>query len=251
MPQQLSATVTAYTFQELSEEAQDRLIEEEREFRNSDGFESYLITESFERDLGVMFDHHDLKVHWSLSYCQGDGVEFVGRVSLSDFPTKDNDCMQWEHIKDAVVTRERLIEMAPLVDELDPEWTQLEARLTSINSHYSHWNSFQTELLGVEELECILQESIDMFDRSWGQEDSGESDDMRSELEKQLHSEIDALEEAVSEMFRDLSRAFERMGYDEIEWITGEEVAREYLADQDYLYDEEGKRIPTAFLKSA
>ena len=76
-----------FTFDELSKEAQARAI---KDFRGDpeltwDQSDSEQLTEMFEQDL---VDHYRLgamKVHWSLSSCQGDGVCFEGHVDLQDF----------------------------------------------------------------------------------------------------------------------------------------------------------------------
>ena len=77
-----------YTFKELSPEAKNQAIEDARDdpkFTWDDG-DSQMLTESFEQDID---DHYglgdDMKVFWSLSYSQGDGVCFEGPVDVGKF----------------------------------------------------------------------------------------------------------------------------------------------------------------------
>nr|DAG76886.1 MAG TPA: hypothetical protein [Caudoviricetes sp.] len=67
-----------YNFEELSEEAQNRIIENEREFWQDD-FE--LCVQNF---IETNFPNSDLKYQYSLNYCQGDGFNFYGKIDIQD-----------------------------------------------------------------------------------------------------------------------------------------------------------------------
>ena len=67
-----------YKFEELSEEAQNRIIENEREFWQDD-FE--LCIQDF---IETNFPNSDLNYQFSLSYCQGDGFNFYGKIDIKD-----------------------------------------------------------------------------------------------------------------------------------------------------------------------
>lgn len=67
-----------YKFEELSEEAQNRIIENEREYWQDD-FE--LCVQDF---IEANFPNSDLNYQFSLSYCQGDGFNFYGKIDIKD-----------------------------------------------------------------------------------------------------------------------------------------------------------------------
>lgn len=68
-----------YTFAELSESAKEKV----RQFY-LDGQEPEFFTESCEMCLGETFPNSELKVQYSLGYCQGDGLNIYGTLDLSD-----------------------------------------------------------------------------------------------------------------------------------------------------------------------
>lgn len=79
-------TVTRYGFAELSPEAQGKAIEKERSslynFMPSEFVEETLRQE-LETQLGAP---NSLRLRFSLSYCQGDGVSFTGRLDREEAP---------------------------------------------------------------------------------------------------------------------------------------------------------------------
>lgn len=74
-----------YTFEELSEEAKKKAIEEYRENGMSDNeWENRNITETTEETIKEKFGNEtisDLEVNWSLNSRQGDGVSFTGTIN--------------------------------------------------------------------------------------------------------------------------------------------------------------------------
>ena len=67
-----------YKFEELKENAQNKIMENEREFWQDD-FE--LLIKNF---LKTNFPNSDLQYQFSLNYCQGDGFNFYGKIDISD-----------------------------------------------------------------------------------------------------------------------------------------------------------------------
>ena len=67
-----------YKFEELNEEAQNRIIENEQEYWQDD-FE--LCVQDF---IEAKFPNSDLKYQFSLSCCQGDGFNFYGKIDIED-----------------------------------------------------------------------------------------------------------------------------------------------------------------------
>lgn len=69
-------TITAYTFEELSKDVQERLIREYRQSNDyGDDLEDYL-NERLKELTGLKFD-----LTYSLCHMQGDGVRFIGQIA--------------------------------------------------------------------------------------------------------------------------------------------------------------------------
>ena len=73
-----TATVeyNVYKYNELSDKAKEKVKEWYLEGRNE-----YIFTEICEEDLHNLFGENELKVQYSLGYCQGDGFNIYGKVS--------------------------------------------------------------------------------------------------------------------------------------------------------------------------
>ena len=68
-------TIKAYTFEELSKDVQERLIEKYRQYDDYSYDLEYFLTERLRELTGLSFD-----LEYSLCYCQGDGLRFTGRI---------------------------------------------------------------------------------------------------------------------------------------------------------------------------
>lgn len=68
-----------YTFSELSEKAKEKV-----RTWYLDGREAFIFTEDCENYLMDKFHNSDLKVEYSLNYCQGDGLNIYGDIDLMD-----------------------------------------------------------------------------------------------------------------------------------------------------------------------
>lgn len=68
-----------YDYAELSEEAKEKAKE-----WWLDGQEPEIFTENCEEDLRNLFPNSDLKVQYSLGYCQGDGLNIYGELDPLD-----------------------------------------------------------------------------------------------------------------------------------------------------------------------
>lgn len=85
-------TITRYSFEELSPEAQEKALEAWRYSLHME-IPDYLLEESMleelAREITGAYDlpgADDLKISYSLSYSQGDGVSFSGRVNKETAP---------------------------------------------------------------------------------------------------------------------------------------------------------------------
>lgn len=130
----ITQTFNVYTFEELSEKAQAFAVEKEKEDRYSDSLYSDMLKESFENILNEKHLPNET-IEFSLSYCQGDGVAFYGKLTdeqiksligiyLSEYKEKDE--------KRVEVTLYNLIENHGL---------EIEIERNSYGYHYSHENT--------------------------------------------------------------------------------------------------------------
>lgn len=84
-----------YKYEELSSEAKEKA---KREYL--DNLEPALFTDMVETDLKTVFPNSDLKVQYSLNYCQGDGLSVYGSLDFEDIFNilKGNDSVLTEGI---------------------------------------------------------------------------------------------------------------------------------------------------------
>lgn len=75
--------ITIYTFDELSEKAKARA----REWLLDDPLRAEVFEDTVNDDLQNLFPSSDLRVSFSLGYCQGDGLNTCGQLDFSDMFT--------------------------------------------------------------------------------------------------------------------------------------------------------------------
>lgn len=125
----LEKTVKIYPFSELSEEVQNKLIEE---YRNDGGdpFASEDVSDYFKEELNGL-GYTDAKVYWSLGYCQGDGMAFECHLSCSEIKTLRDRLFSVGH-------RVRRVLRGQVLDCLSVDIKH--------EGHYYHWNSMRVEI---------------------------------------------------------------------------------------------------------
>lgn len=69
-----------YNFSELSEDAKDKA----KQWYLDDDFRPSEFTEIYEQDLRNIFPDSELKLQYSLNYCQGDGLNIYGELNVSN-----------------------------------------------------------------------------------------------------------------------------------------------------------------------
>lgn len=74
-----------YKFDELSQAAKEKVRDWYLEGQSD---LSYIFTEDCENRLAELFPNSDLKVQYSLSYCQGDGFNIYGEIQLDELLEK-------------------------------------------------------------------------------------------------------------------------------------------------------------------
>jgi hypothetical protein len=223
MPQAVTITTDAYSFDELSDKAKERARSWYRESRYSDSSEFDFTIEDFvtiTEIIGISFDTHTVNLHgggtrqepdiwWSLSYSQGDGACFEGNY----YHTADSCAKIREHApQDAELHR--------IADELNRIQAAevllgrptLTARIKKIDSHYSHENTvsidvdYDEEVTGVVDLPCYPNP------------------------------------EQIEDLMRDLMRWLHKSLRDEDEYRSSDEAVDEDITANEYMFDEDGDR---------
>jgi hypothetical protein len=69
-----------YNFSELSEDAKEKA----KQWYLDDDFRPREFENIYTEDLHYLFNNSDLKMQFSLSYCQGDGLNIYGKLDLMD-----------------------------------------------------------------------------------------------------------------------------------------------------------------------
>ena len=97
--QTITKYIDLYEYYELNDDAKERARQEYLETCR----DAYFFSDICEENLSFMFPYSDLKVEFSLGYCQGDGFNIYGTICLDDlldkltdnFNTKDQRFLRW------------------------------------------------------------------------------------------------------------------------------------------------------------
>lgn len=76
----VTETYNVYTYPELSEKAKEKV----NQWYLDDPLRSETFSEIYMDDLRYLFPNSELKMQFSLSYCQGDGLNIYGKLDLMD-----------------------------------------------------------------------------------------------------------------------------------------------------------------------
>ena len=198
-----------YNFSELSEEAKDKV----KQWYLDDDFRSYDFENIYTEDLRYLFNNSDLKLQFSLSYCQGDGLNIYGKLDLMDVFTAIRDTEHsgylFEQYKDLFSEHEqRTIEAYMEVCGREVE--------LPYNRHYCY---------------CI-DDRVDF------------ADDWIESLEycRYKNIQIDTIikmEKLVGRMFENLSATYEKYGYDYF-YNADDEVVNETCEANGWRFLEDG-----------
>ncbi len=194
-------------FWELKKESQDAAVVEER--TSPDRFDyddAAFLSEDFKIQLAER-GFPDVKVFWSLGYCQGDGVAFYGSVYPEDLKEKDSQA-------------------AKFIKALEKAGDVLSIAITGENNHYHHWNSMTVEI-------------------EFESETDDDEQPARLKIARPVLREN--LEEHLAEKVREISRELEKSGYLEIEYRYDESAIRDELLEREHLYEKDGTRAMTEF----
>lgn len=198
-----------YNFSELSEEAKDKV----KQWYLDDDFRPYDFENIYTEDLKYLFNNSDLKLQFSLSYCQGDGLNIYGKLDLVDVFTAIRDTKHsgdlFKQYKDLFSEHEqRTIEAYMEVCGREVE--------LPYNRHYCY---------------CI-DDKVDF------------ADDWIESLEycRYKNIQIDTIrkmEKLVGRMFENLSATYEKYGYDYF-YNADDEVVNEACEANGWRFLEDG-----------
>lgn len=188
-------TIDVYKFEELSPQAKKHAMEKTRQYLMED-YDSKRLTESFAEQLDEVGLPSD-KIYWQLSYSQGDGVGFYGRIDLDEYLEKNRLKSKYAGLYEDDFN-------AYLVFEIEQVGS----------GRYYHANTMRVEL------------------HSRGQDPTPKQDKL-----------LDSLREHVQEQVRELSRQFEKQGYDDLEYTSSDENVVDFIEANEYEFDAAGNLI--------
>lgn len=195
-----------YKYMELSDEAKAKAKEWYLE-----GREPFVFTEMCEEDLYNLFGENDLKVQYSLAYCQGDGFNIYGKVdaeSIIECLEKHNGGTQLEQFENVLTEKEKktILHYAELCGAIE----------LPVNNRYCYCIARYVDV--AEEWEYILENHFDY-----------------SNINKEA---LEKFENLVQEIFEELCRSYEEQGYEYFYEISEEDLEEmceangyEFLAD--------------------
>ena len=204
-------------FWELNRTAQSAAVAEESE--QSDRFDwddAAMLTEEFKMQLAER-GFPDVKVFWSLGYCQGDGVAFYGNVYPEDLKEKDPQAKEF-------------------IEALEGSGDVLSIWITGENNHYHHWNSMTVEVEFEEEGETLpprLRIARPVLREDFENYLDGKVKEISRELEKSGYAEIEYVhdENTIRDELMERENLYEKDGipalkeFEFYEWVKAQNTA--------------------------
>lgn len=198
-----------YNFSELSEDAKEKV----KQWYLDDDFRPCEFENIYTEDLRYLFNNSDLKLQFSLSYCQGDGLNIYGKLDLMDVFTTIRDTEHsgdlFEQYKDLFSEHEqRTIEAYMEVCGREVE--------LPYNRHYCYCIDDRVDFADdwIESLEYCRYKNIQI-------------------------DTIRKMEKLVGRMFENLSATYEKYGYDYF-YNADDEVVNEECEANGWRFLEDG-----------
>lgn len=203
-------TYNVYTYPELSEEAKEKV----NQWYLDDPCRNETFSEMYMEDIKNLFHGSDLKMQYSLGYCQGDGLNIYGELDLMDvFKTIHDKSYCGETFKDFWNT---MTEHEQKTIEAYMEVCGRSVALPYNNGHYNYCVSDKTDFAEewIEELEYQQYKNIQV-------------------------DTIRKMEKLVTDMFVMLSKQYEEYGYKYF-YETDEEEVTETCEANGWEFLEDG-----------
>lgn len=198
-------TVRLYRVGELTGKARERALEAGRKWLDRT-FEPSELTADMRLRVEDEYGVKTEECFWSLSYCQGDGVAFYGRLDLAVLAAKNAEVR-------SIVARAADID------------TTLSVTVRGRNSFYHHWNSM----------------SVEVEDDS-GYRYTGR-DDYLVDTEATADLLVRELREEVQRVLKEASHAAEELGYETLEAEREDDAVAELLEANGWEFDEYGNEF--------
>lgn len=200
-------TKKVFQFSELSEDAK----EEAKRWYLDDEFRCQEFTNIIQEDMNYIFPNSELKVQWSLSSCQGDGVNLYGKLNLSDaFSITERACApELDWIQD-FLSKKELKTMEFYMDQYKSE-VEL-----PVNRRYAYCMSDQIDL--AEDFQYELE---------------------NMEIRNINIAVLEKAEKMVKQIISQLCIRYEKMGYDYLYEISDEDMEENCEAN-NYVFLEDG-----------
>ena len=198
-----------YNFSELSEDAKEKV----KQWYLDDDFRPCEFENIYTEDLKYLFNNSDLKLQFSLSYCQGDGLNIYGKLDLMDVFTAIRDT---EHSGDLFEQYKDLFsEHEQKTIEAYMEVCGREVELP-YNRHYCYCIDGRVDFADdwIELLEYCRYKNIQI-------------------------DTIRKMEKLVGRMFENLSATYEKYGYDYF-YNADDEVVNEECEANGWRFLEDG-----------
>ena len=198
-----------YHFSELSEDAKEKV----KQWYLDDDFRPCEFENIYTEDLKYLFNNSDLKLQFSLSYCQGDGLNIYGKLDLMDVFTAIRDT---EHSGDLFEQYKDLFsEHEQKTIEAYMEVCGREVELP-YNRHYCYCIDDRVDFADdwIESLEYCRYKNIQI-------------------------DTIRKMEKLVGRMFENLSGTYEKYGYDYF-YNADDEVVNETCEANGWRFLEDG-----------
>ena len=190
-----------YYFEELNEEAKKKAIEDYRRGGTWELWDNDNLGEYFKERLMEYGFYDDVQIEFSLGYCQGDGVAFYGEIDFSIWLKNHQD-----HF-----TKKELKRLEWLNEECGVE---LFTTRNSYGYRYSHYNTM--------DIKANYDEYIGFRD---------------SDL---LYEVLDKVERLLKDEVVELSRDFERIGYEKLEYKNSDGYIIESIVANECEFMEDG-----------
>ena len=198
-----------YNFSELSEDAKEKV----KQWYLDDDFRPCEFENIYTEDLRYLFNNSDLKLQFSLSYCQGDGLNIYGKLDLMDVFTAIRDT---EHSGDLFEQYKDLFsEHEQKTIEAYMEVCGREVELP-YNRHYCYCIDDRVDFADdwIESLEYCRYKNIQI-------------------------DTIRKMEKLVGRMFENLSATYEKYGYDYF-YNADDEIVNEECEANGWRFLEDG-----------
>ena len=216
MPKTITKECKVYSFGELSDDVKEKVIEKHRQYAYEDSYHSESLKEYFKEYLeerGLPSE----EIEFSLSYCQGDGVAFYGRI------------VNWRRDDSSL---EKFLKHYNAYDKFKDlakyAYIRIEIARNRNGYHYSHYNTMCVDV----EWESSLQDYDDELRQA-----------VVDKIEEPFEDLAKELREVVEEIVVEVSKELEKQGYAYFDDVYSDERITEEIKINEYRFTEDGTII--------